>query len=82
MPCACTIQAAVMLPYAGNHSLGKLCGLWTHERGFWKQVEALEAELNAARKGAAGNASEMSELSKRLSDSLGRAAKLDDKAGT
>jgi hypothetical protein len=46
------------------------------------QVEALEAELSAVRKGAAGNASAMSELSKRLSDSLGRAAKLDDKVGT
>ena len=82
MPCACTVQAAVMLSYASNYSSGKLCGLWTHERGFWKQVEALEAELNASPKGVAGNASKMSELSKRLSDSLGRAAKLDDKVGT
>ena len=50
MPCACTVQAAVMLSYASNYSSGKLCGLWTHERGFWKQVEALEAELNASRR--------------------------------
>ncbi len=56
-----------------------ICGLMSRAS---VQVEALEAELNAARKHAAGNASAMSELSKRLSDSLGRAAKLDEKVET
>ena len=46
-----------------------------------RQVDALEADLSAARKGAAGQATEMAELSKRLSDSLARSAKLDDKVG-
>ncbi len=46
------------------------------------QVEALEAELSGARKSAAGKASEMANLSKRLSDSLARVAKLDDKVST
>ena len=45
------------------------------------QVETLEAELSGARKSAAGQATEMAELSKRLSDSLARCAKLDDKVG-
>ena len=43
------------------------------------QVETLESELSAARKSAAGHATEMSDLSKRLSDAMGRTAKLDDK---
>ena len=43
------------------------------------QVEGLESELSAARKSAAGHATEMSDLSKRLSDAMGRTAKLDDK---
>ena len=42
-------------------------------------MEALEAELSGARKSAAGKATEMAELSKRLSDSLARGAKSDDK---
>ena len=45
------------------------------------QVEGLESELSAARKSAAGHATEMSDLSKRLSDAMGRTAKLDDKVG-
>ena len=45
------------------------------------QVETLESELSAARKSAAGHANEMSDLSKRLSDAMGRTAKLDDKVG-
>ena len=47
--------------------------------GALVQVEALESELSAARKSAAGHATEMSNLSKRLSDAMGRTAKLDDK---
>ena len=43
------------------------------------QVEALEADLSAARKSAADKAIEAAQLSKRLSDSLGHTAKLDDK---
>ena len=45
------------------------------------QVEALEAELSGARKSAAGQATELAALSKRLSDGLARSAKLDDKVG-
>ena len=45
------------------------------------QVEALKSELSAARKSAAGHATEMADLSKRLSDAMGRTAKLDDKVG-
>lgn len=43
------------------------------------QVESLEAELSAARKSAAGSTTELAELAKRLSDSMGHTAKLDDK---
>lgn len=44
-------------------------------------MEALKSELSAARKSAAGHATEMADLSKRLSDAMGRTAKLDDKVG-
>ncbi len=50
-----------------------------HEEGMITQVDALEADLSAARKTAADKATEAAQLSKRLSDSLGRTAKLDDK---
>ena len=43
------------------------------------QIETLEADLSAARKSAADKAAETAQLSKRLSDSLGHTAKLDDK---
>lgn len=66
----CEIEKYLNLPH---NSLPKA--------GYSSQVEALEAELSGARKSAAGKATEMAELSKRLSDSLARGAKVDDKVG-